>query len=391
MPVGGVEAHCDDGERSWIETLSLTQFRNYEHLKLSCEPTPIVLVGANGAGKTNLLEAISLLSPGQGLRRATTAEFARFNGDGSWAISANVHGVSGEMHIGTGISVGPQAGENSRRKVRIDGQTASSTNQLGQYLQILWLTPAMDGLFTGPASERRRFLDRLMLAFNPESRKQWTAFERAMRQRNKLFELETPFSSHFEGLEIQMAELGTALAASRLETIERLRGVINDNITADSAFPHATLAIEGTLENALETMAAVDVEDHYRQILAANRARDKAAKRALEGPHRSDLLVGHGPKGMPAQYCSTGEQKALLTGLVLAQARLVHDKAGGFAPLLLLDEIAAHFDEKRRHALFDEIIALKAQAWMTGVDRDSFNYFGETVQIFQVEGAEIVA
>ncbi len=398
-------------DRNWIEQISLHQFRNYNSLKVELSPAPVVLVGANGAGKTNLLEAVSLLSPGQGLRRAPSSELARFQpsitgssplaqqdrDDNSghplareWAVSALVHGAMGEARIGTGVS-GRSASDAARRKVRIDGATLNSTTPLGESIQILWLTPSMDGLFTGAASERRRFLDRLMLVFNPLTRKQWNQFERAMRQRNKL--LEGPDNSDylFDGLEMQMAEYGVALAASRLEAIERLRGVIRDTRSDLSAFPFATLALEGTLETALETKAAIDVEDDYRLMLRQNRSQDRAARRTLIGPHRTDLLVGHGPKSMPARFCSTGEQKALLTGLILAHARLVFDKAGGYAPLLLLDEIAAHFDEKRRHALYEEILKLNCQAWMTGTDVSSFEYFGKNAQIFTVDGAEIVA
>jgi DNA replication and repair protein RecF len=381
---------CDGCERNWIEQISLHQFRNYSSLKLNLSPKPIVLVGSNGAGKTNLLEAVSLLSPGQGLRRAVTADLAAFSENGDWAVSAKVHGAMGEAQIGTGVT-GAALSESVRRKVRIDGETLSSSTPLGQSIQILWLTPAMDGLFTGAASERRRFLDRLMLVFNPETRKQWSQFERAMRQRNKLLETHETSDYMFVGLEIQMAEYGVALAASRLEAIERLRGVIKDSRNEQTAFPFATLALDGILEKALETKAAVDVEDEYRIVLRENRMQDRAAKRTLEGPHRTDFVVGHGPKAMPAKLCSTGEQKALLTGLILAHARLVHDKAGGYAPLLLLDEIAAHFDQERRHALFEEILKLNCQAWMTGTDHSSFEFFGKNAQIFTVDGAEIVA
>lgn len=381
---------CDGCERNWIEQISLHQFRNYSSLKLNLSPKPIVLVGSNGAGKTNLLEAVSLLSPGQGLRRAVTADLAAFSENGDWAVSAKVHGAMGEAQIGTGVT-GAALSESVRRKVRIDGETLSSSTPLGQSIQILWLTPAMDGLFTGAASERRRFLDRLMLVFNPETRKQWSQFERAMRQRNKLLETHETSDYMFVGLEIQMAEYGVALAASRLEAIERLRGVIEDTRNDQTAFPFATLALDGILEKALEMKAAVDVEDEYRIILRENRMQDRAAKRTLEGPHRTDFVVGHGPKAMPAKLCSTGEQKALLTGLILAHARLVHDKAGGYAPLLLLDEIAAHFDQERRHALFEEILKLNCQAWMTGTDHSSFEFFGKNAQIFTVDGAEIVA
>ena len=385
-----------DGGRNWVEEISLYQFRNYEFLKLGLTAAPLVLVGANGAGKTNLLEAVSLLSPGPGLRRAATSELGSFKGDGDWAVSARVHGAMGEARIGTGVTGAFPDGRGlaapaqaARRKVRIDGETLSSSTPLGRSVQILWLTPAMDGLFTGAASERRRFLDRLMLVFNPETRKQWTSFERAMRQRNKLLEQGSAAEPLFDGLEVQMAELGVAIAASRMETIERLRGVIEASRSDTSAFPHATLALDGVLERALDDKAAVDVEDEYRQILRASRPRDRAAKRTLEGPHRTDLIVGHGPKEIPAKLCSTGEQKALLTGLILAHARLVHDRAGGYAPILLLDEIAAHFDERRRHALFDEIIALNCQAWMTGTDRALFEAMGERAQHFTVAGGTV--
>lgn len=376
--------------RNWVETISLHQFRNYKSLKLSFDPSPVVLVGGNGAGKTNLLEAISLLSPGKGLRRAMTAELSCFQGNGDWAVSALVHGAMGEVQIGTGVT-GSTENEIPRRKIRLDGETLSSSTPLGRSIQILWLTPQMDGLFTGSAADRRRFLDQLMLVFNPDSRKQWNMFERAMRQRNKLLEVSDGSDYLLDGLEMQMAEHGVIVAASRLEAIERLRGVIRDHLDKDSPFPFATLSLDGRLEQALELDAAVDVEDDYRRILHNNRGLDRAARRTMEGPHRTDLLVGHGPKNMPARLCSTGEQKALLTGLILAHARLVHDKAGGFAPLILLDEIAAHFDASRRHALFDEILSLNCQAFMTGTDKYVFEYFGDRAQILTVDGAEIVA
>ncbi len=247
----------------------------------------------------------------------------------------------------------------------------------------------MDGLFTGSASERRRFLDRLTLVFNPEVRKQWNLFERAMRQRNKLLEAQEAAGPLLDGLEMQMAEHGVVVAASRMEAIDRLRDVIPQASDKESAFPFATLLLEGRLEQALELDAAVDVEDEYRRVLANNRGLDRAAKRTMEGPHRTDLIVGHGPKDRPARLCSTGEQKALLTGLVLAQARLVHERAGGFAPLLLLDEIAAHFDEKRRCALFDEILKLQCQAWMTGTGAEAFAHLQGEAQILTVEDGRI--
>ena len=227
---------------------------------------------------------------------------------------------------------------------------------------MVWLTPAMDGLFTGAAGGRRRFLDRLIQSLDPGYASLLSRFEQAMRQRNKLLEQGAMATAQFEGLETQMAENGVALAAARNDAIARLRREIEDSMRDgdDAPFPWATLALEGVLEARLENEAALDTEDAYRAMLAQGRERDRAAKRTLEGPHRSDLIVGHGPKAAPARRCSTGEQKALLIGIVLAHARLVKQLNGGLAPLILLDEIAAHLDELRRTALFANITALQA-------------------------------
>lgn len=357
----------------WIERLALTNFRSYGEAELGLGPEPVVLVGANGSGKTNLLEAVSMLAPGQGLRRAPYAEIARLGGAGDWAVAATVHGALGTVEIGTGLAPGG-AGDGGPRLVRIDRRAASGTGVLADHVEMVWLTPAMDALFTGPAGERRRFLDRLILCFDPGFRSRLSAFERAMRQRNRLLEIAPDDRAHLDGLEVQLAETGVAIAAARLEVVAHIERMIFERRERDGAspFPWAVLALEGRLENELKSSAAVDVEDRYLQALAAGRERDRAAGRTLEGPHRSDLLVDHGPKGMPARKCSTGEQKALLVGLVLAHAELVAGHRDGLVPILLLDEIAAHLDIERRAALFSEILRLGAQAWMTGTDEILF-------------------
>jgi DNA replication and repair protein RecF len=348
---------------------------------------PVVLTGPNGAGKTNLLEAVSLLTPGRGLGRAQFADMTRRGAGGGWAVNARLHCASGEVDIGTGYA---NAEETTSRSVRIDGENARSTNALGEYVRAVWLTPAMDGLFTGPAGERRRFLDRLIQSLDPGYRACVSRFERAMRQRNRLLEDGETSATLFEGLETQMAETGVAMAAARLDTVARLGGG-SDEERLTNAFPWAVMALEGVLEQRLQDEAAVDTEDAYREMLARSRERDRAAKRTLEGPHRSDLIVGHGPKSAPARICSTGEQKALLIGLVLAHSRLVKQQSNGIAPLILLDEIVAHLDEERRAGLFAELQRLEAQAWMTGTDASHFELWGENAQAFSVENGCVLA
>jgi DNA replication and repair protein RecF len=367
--------------RVWVERLTLTDFRNHARLSLGFDARPVVLTGPNGAGKTNLIEAISLLAPGQGLRRAPYPEIARRGAD-TWAVAARVNTPIGPVDIGTGLTGAGMASSRTGRTVRIDGEAQSSSGVLADYVEMVWLTPAMDGLFTGPAGDRRRFLDRMILCFDPGYRTRVNHFERAMAQRNRLLEEGVRENARLEGLEIVMAETGVAIAAARAQTVAALATMIQTrrDRAAASAFPWAKLEVEGELEAALVERPAVEVEDAYVRTLAGVRERDRGAGRALDGPHRSDLIVGHGPKEAPARQCSTGEQKALLVGLILAHAELMAERRQGAAPILLLDEIAAHLDAARRSALFDEIVAIGTQAWMTGTDQEAFSALGERAQ-----------
>ncbi|MDA7948048.1 MAG: DNA replication/repair protein RecF [Hyphomicrobiaceae bacterium] len=375
--------------RLWIARLRATDFRNYEALSVELDDRSVVLTGPNGAGKTNLLEAVSLLAPGRGLGRAQFADMIR-HGAAGWALNAILHSAHGEVEIGTGYRSDDQT---SARAVRINGETARSAGALGDYTRTIWLTPAMDGLFTGAAGERRRFLDRLIQSLDPGYRSNLSRFERAMRQRNRLLEDGEASSSRYEGFETQLAEAGTAIAATRLDTVTRLARLCDTPAKGGDAspFPWAELVLEGVLEGRLLNEAAVDVEDFYLETLARCREQDRAARRTLEGPHRSDLIVGHGPKGAPARRCSTGEQKALLIGLVLAHAELVKQQSDGYAPLILLDEIVAHLDEARREGLFHEIERLGAQAWMTGTDAAHFAPMGAHAQHFRIENGGVCA
>ena len=370
--------------RVWIERIQLTSYRNYTTARVDVGHEPVVLCGPNGSGKTNLLEAISLLTAGQGLRRAPYPELARMGGQG-WSVAARLHTPLGAVDIGTGVLPGQDAGR-AGRTVRIDGETQPA-GALGDLVEIMWVTPAMDGLFTGAASERRRFLDRLIACFDPGYRKLVNQYERAMQQRNRLLADNVTEPARFEGFERIMSETGVAIAAARAAAVAELSQAIIARRDAGigAAFPWAELATEGALESQLATQAAVDVEDAFCETLARVRERDRAVGRALDGPHRSDLIVGHGPKEMPAKVCSTGEQKALLIGLVLAHADLVGRRHDGAAPILLLDEVTAHLDPVRRAALFAEILALGSQAWMSGTDVEAFSALGDKASRWAVE------
>jgi DNA replication and repair protein RecF len=371
-----------------VERIQVVDFRNYHTAHITAGPEPIVLTGPNGSGKTNLLEAISLLTSGQGLRRSPYPELARM-GSGGWAIAARIHGFNGPADVGTGLK--PGGSTRTGRVVRIDGEEHSGSGALADMLDIFWLTPAMDGLFTGPASERRRFLDRLIPCFDPGYRARLGQFERAMQQRNRLLAEDVREPSRFIIFEQVMAETGVAVAAARIHALAELTSAIGKRRgeAEHSAFPWAELALAGKLETDLGARAAVDVEDTYVATLQQTRERDRAAGRTLEGPHRSDLLVGHGPKQMPASVCSTGEQKALLIGLILAHAELVRRHNNGLPPILLLDEIAAHLDPLRRAALFDEITALGSQAWMTGTDVEAFSALAGRAQFHHIQDGRI--
>ncbi|MTV17372.1 MULTISPECIES: DNA replication/repair protein RecF [Bradyrhizobium] len=367
---------------SRIHRLSLTHFRNYRTATLQVAGDMVVLVGPNGAGKTNCMEAVSFLSPGRGLRRATLEDIADNQGDGSWAVSAEVEGALGLATLGTGIDP-PTGDAGSTRRCRIDREPVGSATAFGDHLRIVWLTPAMDGLFMGAASERRRFFDRLVLAIDSEHSSRVSALERSLRSRNRLLEVRNYDDHWCDAIERETAELAVAVAASRGQTAAKLAVMLRERGAA-SAFPSAEIMLDGWMENALLQEPATAVEDRYREILRAGRPRDAAAGRTLDGPHLTDLQVVYAPKNMPARDASTGEQKALLIGLVLAHATMVAEMTG-IVPLLLLDEVVAHLDPNRRKALFDELAKLGAQVWMTGADPAAFVDIGPRGEIFDVE------
>jgi DNA replication and repair protein RecF len=375
-----------------IRRLTLSNFRSYHAAQIDAGAALVVLTGPNGAGKTNLLEAISFLAPGRGLRRATLEDVAFSEGNGAWAVSADVEGALGLASLGTGIE--PPAGEHAgvTRKCRIDREPVASAAAFADHLRMIWLVPAMDGLFNGPASERRRFLDRLVLAVDPEHGSRVNALERALRSRNRLLEDARPDLHWLDAIEHETAELAVAVTALRVETVSRLQSVLaarQKGGAPASAFPAADIMLEGWMEKLVLLHPSVDVEDRYRTVLRDSRPRDAAAGRTLDGPHLSDLTVIYEPKSIPAADASTGEQKALLIGLVLAHAGLLAEMSG-VAPLLLLDEVVAHLDPSRRVALYAELDKLGAQAWLTGADPAAFAEIEARAEVLEVTPGRVV-
>jgi len=367
-----------------ILRLTLTNFRNYHTAALEAGARTIVLVGPNGAGKTNLIEAISFLAPGRGLRRAALDEVAFSEGDGSWAVAAEIEGALGLATLGTGIER-PEAGGAPLRKFRIDREPAASAAAFADHLGVVWLVPSMDSLFVGAPSERRRFLDRLALAVDAEHGGRVNALERSLRSRNRLLEEPRPDAHWLDAVEHETAELAVAVAGLRMETVRRLQGVLAGR--SDAAFPPAEIALDGWMEKLMPAHPAGEIEERYRAVLRDNRVRDAAAGRTLDGPHLTDLSVRYARKGIAAADASTGEQKALLIGLVLAHARLIAQMKT-FAPVLLLDEVVAHLDPGRRAALQAELAQLGAQVWMTGADPALFGEI-DAETVIEVESGRL--
>ena len=347
-----------------IAALRLTHFRSHENLTLDCAPRAMVLLGANGIGKTNVLEALSMLAPGRGLRGAAFDDM-RFERRLGWTVGSDIATPEGLVRAGIGWRDGA-------RRVRIDGANGKM-DDMAHMLPQLWLTPSMDRLFVDGASGRRKFLDRFAQSLDASLTKSLGAYEKAMRERNRLLQDNGGAQNGWlDGLEEAMALNGVAIAAARLTALDALAGGLS--AIPEAAFPRAEIALLGTLEASLRTQSALEAEDQFRRHLAAARALDAAAGRCLDGPHRSDLQVHYAAKNMPAADCSTGEQKALLVGLILAQAHCVAAQRGA-VPILLLDEVAAHLDATRRAALAEILHALGGQSWITGTDEQSFDGF----------------
>jgi DNA replication and repair protein RecF len=374
---------------SYLSSLTLQNFRSYRQIRMEdLSSGLVVLHGANGAGKTNMLEAVSMMSPGRGLRGAKNVDMqCRFEGS-PWAVASDVATSFGTVKLGTGLS-----GQGDKRLVRVNGENARGQVSLAEHVSCVWLTPQMDGLFLDSSSARRKFFDRLMFAFDPGHAGRVTRYENALSQRSKILRdahrnFHGPDPIWLQGLEAQMAETGVAISAARKSFMERLQ------VACDRAdvggFPRARLQMRGTIEELLGEAPAVEVEALFRHQLKQSRPTDALTGGAATGPHKADLLVSYAEKKMPAEQCSTGEQKALLIGIVLAHARLIAAERGA-PPILLLDEVAAHLDEGRRAALYDLLRDLGGQVWLTGTDASLFDAARGYAQMFEVRDGVVLS
>jgi DNA replication and repair protein RecF len=369
-----------------VTRLAVTDFRNYRTARLELDPGPVVLSGPNGAGKTNLLEAVSFLSVGRGLRHARLGDIERRHAESEpptagWAVAATVETRRGAMRIGTGTD--PAGGE--RRVIRIDGEPVRGQAALGELIGLTWLTPQMDRLFIEAPLSRRRFLDRLVLGLDPAHAARVSAYEHAMRERSRLLRDGPGDPTWLNALEETMAAQGVAVAAARCDAVDRLDRAC---ASAEGPFPRAHLALAGTVEAWLDEAPALAAEDRFKTALKQSRAADALSGGASTGPHRSDLAVTHAETGIRAEALSTGEQKALLISIVLAHARLQRETRGE-PPLLLLDEVAAHLDAARREALFEELLGLESQVWLTGTDIALFAPLRAAARFLAVSGGTL--
>lgn len=368
---------------SYLRSLTLSHFRCYDSARLDdLSGRLIVLHGANGAGKTNVLEAVSLLSPGRGLRGAKVMEIQSQNHGDPWAVAGELATDYGPIKLGTGLDV-----ETEKRVIRVNGQNVRGQSALAEHISCVWLTPQMDRLFLDSASHRRRFLDRLVFAFDPGHSGRVTRYENAMRQRSRVLS-DGGDIAWVEGLEAQMAETGCAIAAARLDFVERLQAAYEGG--SNEHFPLARLQARGTVEELLANASALEAEEMFAHNLRESRSRDAITGGSATGPHKSDLNVVYADKNMAADQCSTGEQKALLIGIILAHAALILAERGS-PPILLLDEVAAHLDEARRAALYDLLGALGGQVWLTGTDANLFTAIEGKAQFFEVADARVTA
>ncbi len=389
--------------KSGVTRLTLTDFRNYAFLRTNPGLRPIIITGENGSGKTNILEAVSFLTPGRGLRSSRLADIKRFTpavideqympGNTSWAVSATIAKNGEEFEIGTAVEKSLRENEEEsrsfdRRIVKINGQKGASQTELGQYISAIWLTPQMNRLFRGGSQPRRSFLDRLVYAFDVEHAKRTSSFEHLYKQWYQLIKSSNGHAdvNWLNSLEESMSALGVAIAAARREQIARLNRFIES--APDDIFPDVQLELDGTIEQMLDTLPAIEVEDYYCHKLA-NERKNILYNDSVDGVNRSDFKVYYKKKRMPAELCSTGEQKSLLISIILAQTKC-QILSQGFAPVLLLDEVAAHLDDGKREALLSKIRELDLQAWITATNPELFASLGNEAEFWEIKNNTVI-
>jgi DNA replication and repair protein RecF len=366
-----------------VTRLSLTAFRNYTDTRLELDTAPVVLTGPNGSGKTNLLEAISLLLPGRGLRRAPLVDMQNRTQAAPWAVAAELFIADQTLRLGTGRD--PETPDDARRVVHIDGKAVKSQQALADHVSMAWITPDMDRLLADGPSARRKLLDRLVFSFDPAHAGRVHRYEKALRERLRMLRDNINDPPWYDALEDSMAQTGVAIAAARLHLLRQLQVAMEETTTV---FPLADIALKGLAEESLGKEPALLVEEKLRAALTVSRPDDAQTGTCAIGPHRSDLIVIHSKHQCPANLCSTGEQKALMITIMLAYVRVLM-QAKQKAPIFLLDDITAHLDDQRRHALFEEIRTLDVQAWLTGTDADHFRAFGPSAQYFTIDQGNI--
>ncbi|MDD3028779.1 MAG: DNA replication/repair protein RecF [Alphaproteobacteria bacterium] len=394
MPEGNVASVCvpigqktplSAPEAVSLSRMTLTNFRNYSSLRLFLDEAPVVLTGRNGSGKTNILEAISLLVPGRGLRRSPLSDLQNRASETPWAVSIDLRTETGALTIGTGRDNAVNDSDGERRVVQVDGKPMRKQSLLAEHLALAWIVPEMDRLLVEGSSTRRKFLDRLIYSFDTAHGGRVRAYERALRERLCLLREGRADRRWLDALENELAQKSVAIAAARRTFTERLQRAIDGG---GSVFPHAALAVFGLPEDLLADRPALLVEDALREAFVRARADDAQRGTSSVGAHRSDLKVQHAAKNCPAELCSTGEQKALMVAIMLAYVRLVLQHRG-MTPLFLLDDCVAHLDDVRRDALFEEVLALGVQAWFTGTDAEAFAAISPYAQMFDVTGGVI--
>lgn len=380
-----------------IRKLTVSNFRNYSAASLEPSKQMVVLLGNNGAGKTNLLEAISMLSPGRGLRQAQLTQLNKAKTDATnegntieaqrqWAVSVKVESNGFQTTIGTGCETTAAGGKSAKRLVKINGEIVKSQISLNDHLSVSWLTPQMDRLFVEGGSQRRRFIDRLVFAFDALHSKRVNQYNHALRERKKLLQSWTQDTSWLDAIENSLAEMGVAITVTRQDLIRRLSPIIGKNM---GLFPSAIISMEGEVENWLENNSALEVEQRFREELKKSRADRLLESNQTPGPHRSEFNCLHSSNKMEASFCSTGEQKALLVSIMLSHA-ILRKKECGSAPILLLDEISAHLDERRRSSLFELLQNLESQIWMTGTESGAFSDILKIAEAYNISEGKIV-
>tara|TARA_X000000950_G_C13893398_1_gene651780 strand:- start:95 stop:1303 length:1209 start_codon:yes stop_codon:yes gene_type:complete len=380
-----------------IRKLTVSNFRNYSKASLEPSKQMVILLGNNGAGKTNLLEAISMLSPGRGLRQAQLMQLNRVKTDATnegntieaqrqWAVSVKVESNGFETTIGTGCETAASDGKSPKRLVKINGEIVKSQISLNDHLSVSWLTPQMDRLFVEGGSQRRRFIDRLVFAFDAQHSKRVNQYNHALRERKKLLQSWTQDTSWLNAIENTLAEMGVAITVTRQDLIRRLSPIIGKKM---GLFPSAVISMEGEVENWLEDNSALEVEQRFREELKKSRADGPSVSYQTPGPHRSEFKCLHSSNKMEASFCSTGEQKALLVSIMLSHA-ILRKKECGSAPILLLDEISAHLDERRRSSLFELLENLESQIWMTGTESGAFSDILKMAEAYNISEGKIV-